>query len=137
MARRGSCESYVDWPTGVSAREGGSQYFGIRVGEPRSQIRNIIQLNDTAGCGGPLPARRALPRDPGWRGLYFLARPPPSFGTNEAPALPYPPPSAEVAAPSKRGPSAFILALLTELSSAPPLEGLEGGAYSASFSLSY
>ena len=28
---------------------------------------------------------------------------------------------AEVAAPSKRGPSAFILALLTELSSASPL----------------
>jgi hypothetical protein len=28
---------------------------------------------------------------------------------------------AEVAAPSKRGPSAFILALLTELSSASPM----------------
>ena len=50
-------------------------------------------------------------------------RPPPSFGTNEAPALPCPPPS-EVAAPSKRGPSAFILASLieTELN-------LQGGSY--------
>ena len=55
--------------------------------------------------------------------LIFLARPPPSFGTNEAPARPCPPPS-EVAAPSKRGPSAFILASLieTELN-------LQGGSY--------
>ena len=38
---------------------------------------------------------------------------------------------AEVAAPSKRGPSAFILAPLIETELSPPLEG---GVYFASFS---
>ena len=30
VTRRGSCENYVDGPTGANAGEGGSQYFGIR-----------------------------------------------------------------------------------------------------------
>jgi hypothetical protein len=64
---------------------------------------------------GRLYSLYAFPR-PEVARLIFLARPPPSFGANEAPALSSVP--AEVAAPSKRGPSAFILAPLIELSSA-------------------
>jgi len=63
---------------------------------------------------GPLPARRS----PGVRGgaayIFLPAHRPPSA------QMKHPPCPAEVAAPSKRGPSAFILALLTELSSAYP-----------------
>ena len=73
---------------------------------------------------------------PGVARLIFRAHPPPSCGANgetgARPALPSSVP-AEVAAPSKRGPSAFILPLPSSIElSLPSAHVLGGGVYLAS-----
>ena len=116
---------------------GGHERPSGRMSTRRASFLNISESSDTIVSSSSqmrllavvVLAQLAASPGPGMARLIFLARPPPSFGTgtDEAPARGPALPSsvrvpAEVAAPSKHSPPAFILAF-SNLSGSASLRG--------------